>query len=111
MAKFESIQNVHLLLSHRATYGTTRSIDDILDGPIPVGLLTLLSVLAFDRDEEQRFRSWALAKQNVKLDQDKIDKSGDRVVFGRPEIFACWKQLLSRTGTPVIPPANKQTYE
>lgn len=109
MITIESIQNLHLLLSHRNLYGTARSIDDILDRPISADLLCMLSILAFENNEENRFRSWAASSLAVFANQpaNEVDNMRTRSVFGRLQIFECWKQLLARAGTLQIGRQNR----
>jgi len=109
MINLDSIQNLHLLLSHRNLYGTARSIDDILDRPISADLLCLLSILAFDNGEEKQFRSWATSSLAVFAHQpaNEADNMRTRSVFGRIQIFECWKQLLARSGTLEIGKQNR----
>lgn len=101
MTELEAIENLHLLLSHRHLYGMSRSIDEILDGPVSSDLLCLLSILAFKNSEEKRFRFWALSNLAVFADRrpNTADDMSTRCVFGRIQIFECWKLLLSRAGT------------
>ncbi|SFQ40903.1 hypothetical protein [Variovorax sp. 770b2] len=98
MINVESIQNLHVLLSHRDFYGAARSIDDILYRPISTDLLCLLSILAFENSEEKRFRSWAASCLPVSACQQAngAEVMRTRSVFGRIQIFECWKQLLTR---------------
>lgn len=99
MPTFDSIQNVHLLISHCTTYGTSRTISDILSGPVSRDLLCLLSVLSFSNDEEKRFRTWSLSSLPAASKQTDTSANNECVVFGRLQIFECWKQLLLRAGT------------
>ena len=109
MINIKSIQNLHLLLSHRALYDTTRSIDDILGCPISVDLLCLLSILAFENNEEKRFRLWAASNlvDSARERTTKADSMRTHSVFGRIQIFECWKQLLARAGTLEIGKQNR----
>ena len=99
MATLNSIQNVHVLISHRSTYGAPRTIDDILAGPVSGDLLCLLSALSFDKDEEKRFRSWSWANLPAFRKESDTLSGNSGVVFGSLQIFECWKQLLARAGT------------
>lgn len=98
MATLNSIQNVHVLISHRSTYGAPRTIDDILAGPVSRDLLCLLSVLAFDKNEEMRFRSWSWSNLQAARKEPDRPTGTSGVVFGPLQIFECWKQLLARAG-------------
>lgn len=96
-----SIQNLHVLLSHRTFYGTSRSVDSILNRPISQELLCMLSILAFESSEEKRFRSWAASSLPVSSEHraKHADEMNTRFIFGRIQIFDCWKQVLARAGT------------
>lgn len=96
-----SIQNLHVLLSHRDFYGTARSIDSILHRPISKELLCMLSILAFENGEEKRFRTWAAFSLPAPADHTakQSDEVGKKFIFGRIQIFDCWKQVLARAGT------------
>ncbi len=99
MPTFDSIQNVHLLISHRTAYATSRTISDILSGSVYRDLLCLLSVLSFANDEEKRFRTWSRLSLPAASKQKDTTASNECVVFGRLQIFECWKQLLVRAST------------
>ncbi len=109
MNNLESIENLHLLLSHRDLYDVSRSINDILDRPISVDLLCLLSILAFENNEEKRFRSWAASNLAVSARQHPNDPDQMRIhfVFGRIQIYECWKQLLARADTLEVDKQNR----
>ncbi|WP_321783051.1 hypothetical protein [Paraburkholderia sp. J94] len=109
MSNLASIESVRVLLAHRDLYGTARSIDDILDRPISVDLLCLLSILAFESNEEKRFRHWSASSLAVFAHQhaDEANIMRARPVFGRIQIFECWKQLLARSGTPEVSKQNR----
>ncbi|WP_186106575.1 hypothetical protein [Burkholderia gladioli] len=107
MQTFDSIQNINLLISHRATYGTSRTINDILLGPVCRDLLCLLSVLSFANDEEKRFRTWSQSSLPVARKQTDNPKNNECIVFGRLQIFECWKQLLVRAGTLQVAKQNR----
>ncbi|WBX89127.1 hypothetical protein [Achromobacter mucicolens] len=107
MATFDSIQNVHLLISHRTTYGTSRTISDILSAPVSRDLLCLLSVLSFANDEEKRFRTWSRSSLPAASKQPTTSANNECVVFGRLQIFECWKQLLVRVGTLQVAKQNR----
>lgn len=109
MTNINSIQNLHLLLSHRELYGKARSIDDILDRPISIDLLCLLSILAFENNEEKRFRAWAASSLALHSFQGANDASimRDHSVFGRIQIYECWKHLLARASILEIGEQNR----
>lgn len=98
MPTFDSIQNVRLLVSHHTTYGTSRTISEILSRPVSRDLLCLLSILSFKNDEEKRFRTWSRLKLPVARKQADTPPNNENVVFSRLQIFECWKQLLVRAG-------------
>jgi hypothetical protein len=99
MPAFDSIQNVHLLVSHRTKYGTSRTINDIISGAVSRDLLCLLSVLSFQHNEEKRFRTWSRSSLPTASEQTETASNNENVVFGRLQIFECWKQVLLRAGT------------
>lgn len=99
MQTLDSIQNVRLLVSHRDTYGTPRTISEIISQPVSRDLLCLLSVLSFKSDEEKRFRTWSRSNLPAARKQADTLADTDHVVFGRLQIFECWKHLLVRAGT------------
>jgi len=108
MPTFDSIQNVHLLVSHRSTYGTSCAISDILSRPISRDLLCLLSVLSFKNDEAERFRTWSLSNLPAARKQSDTSSGNECVIFGRLQIFECWKQLLVRAGTLQVVEQNRK---
>lgn len=107
MPTFDSIQNVHLLISHRTTYATPRTISDILSEPVSRDLLCLLSVLSFANDEEKRFRTWSQSSLPAASNQTDTPENNECVVFGRLQIFECWKQLLVRASTLQVAKQNR----
>ncbi|WP_407713137.1 hypothetical protein ACJJWD_13190 [Comamonas testosteroni] len=107
MPTLDSIQNIHLLISHRTTYATSRTISDILSGPISRDLICLLSVLSFKNGEERRFRNWSRFRLPAASKQTDNKENKESVVFGRLQIFECWKQLLVRASTLQVAKQNR----
>lgn len=99
MPTFDSVQNIHILISHRTIYGTSRTISDILSAPVSRDLLCLLSILSFKQDEEKRFRTWHSSRLPTACKPADTPAGDKHVVFGRLQIFECWKQLLIRAKT------------
>lgn len=107
MPTFDSIQNVNLLISHKTIYGTSRTISDILSGGVSHDLLCLLSIISFEKDEEKRFRMWSRSRLPVARKHTDTPEKYEYVVFGRLQIFECWKQLLVRGGTLQVAEQNR----
>lgn len=107
MVDFSSMENIQILISHRELYPKSRTIDEIAGVAVNGELLSLLSMLAFENNEEKKFRQWTLS--NLSVAAKNHDYAKTHVVYSRLKILECWKILLSKkteTNTKARHPAE-----
>ncbi|HGM9748356.1 TPA: hypothetical protein ACKRC4_002550 [Proteus mirabilis] len=92
MPEFNDFENIHILLSHKKHYGTSKTLIEILSDSINLETLSQLSILSFRSNEERKFRKWS--KSN--LTSSKKSSSDELYIYGRAQILECWKLILSK---------------